>query len=144
MNRSLLVTPFVLLVFVACSTKSSSTPDAGGGGIGVQVDAATTGEGGLVAAPTNVDCTKPANCYHLKCYDAPECAQTPDPGACPVGQVKTIDTSDGGVDGGDSCRACTEADCDGLPGFCCGADVCKNHVECGLFICANIADTCMG
>ena len=43
------------------------------------------------------------------------------------------------ADGGDgACRACTEADCDGLPGFCCGADVCKGHTECNMYICKDI------
>jgi hypothetical protein len=128
-----LVLTLVLVATPSCKAATTSTSAEGG--------TPTTGtDSGVITAPTNIDCTKKENCYHLVCYDAPECADTPDPGACPVGQVKEI-VSDGG-DG--TCRACTEADCDGLPGFCCGADVCKNHVECNLYICKNIEATCMG
>ena len=124
----------VLLAIPSC--KSSSTADMGGVDASPAYDAA----GGPKPVPTNIDCTKKENCYHLQCYEAPECADTPDPGACPIGQVKEI-IADGGAG---ACRACTEADCDGLPSFCCGAEVCKNHVECDMYICKDIEATCMG
>lgn len=125
------------LVFVAASCKStSSTTPTADGSTPPGIDGG--GSSGFVPVPSNVDCSKIENCYHLACYDDPNCQALPDPGNCPVGQVKEINP-----DGGEgACRACTEADCDGLPGFCCGADVCKNHVECGLYVCANIDATC--
>ena len=123
----------VLAAIPSCKSSSTTTPAEGG--------VPSNGfDAGLITAPTNVDCTKKENCYHLFCYDAPECADTPDPGTCPVGQVKEI-LADGGEG---ACRACTEADCDGLPSFCCGADVCKGHTECNMYICKDIDATCMG
>ncbi len=121
----------VALPMLAASCSSSNT--------GTKTDAGADGGGGFTVVPNNVDCSKKENCYHLVCYDDPNCQDVPDPGNCPVGQVRGI-APDGGP--GD-CRACTADDCDGLPGFCCGADVCKNTVECGLYICANIEAQCM-
>ncbi len=128
---------FVVVATPSCKSSSKSTA-VDGGGAGPGLDSGF--DSGLITAPTNVDCTKIENCYHLACYDAPECSSTPDPGACPVGQVKEL-VADGGEG---ACRACTEADCDGLPSYCCGADVCKNHVECGMYICKDIEATCAG
>jgi hypothetical protein len=125
-------------VAVGCTTNNSDA--------GKDASADTsTGDGGLVPAPTSVDCSKKENCYHLVCYDDPNCQDVQNPGGCPIGMVAEINQPDGGTaDGGIACRACTADDCDGLPGYCCGADVCKHSVECGMFVCANIAATCNG
>ena len=114
---------------------------AGKGAGGTTAGAAGTNAGGaggmaLVPIPTNVDCSKPANCYHLACWDDPQCSSTPDPGGCAVGQVKDIGTT--------ACRACTADDCDGLAGFCCGADVCKTNVACFQYLCKDIEAQCAG
>jgi hypothetical protein len=122
---------------VEASVEAGREASAEGGG-----DAAP--ESGPVPDPTNVDCTKPQNCYHLQCYDDPNCSSTPDPGNCPVGQVNDLSQPDGGPDGGQACRPCTADDCDGLSSYCCGADVCKNSVACGMYICAAIDATCTG
>jgi hypothetical protein len=122
MKRYFLAIGLTALGLGGCTTSSDSGADGG--------DAAA------VVMPTNIDCTKVENCYHLVCYDAPACTDVANPGGCAVGQVKDIS--------GGACRACTAEDCDGLPGFCCGSDVCKNTVACGMFICKDIEASCSG
>jgi len=82
------------LVFVAASCKStSSTTPTADGSTPPGIDGG--GSSGFVPVPSNVDCSKIENCYHLACYDDPNCQALPDPGNCPVGQVKEINP-DGG------------------------------------------------
>jgi hypothetical protein len=158
-----------LLAFGACTFVNNTTPspdasvDAASPGMDASVEATVEAsveasnveagrEGGDAAPeasppipdPTNVDCSNPLNCYHLVCYDDPNCSSTPAPGVCPVGQVNDLTKPDGGADGGPACRPCTADDCDGLSSFCCGADVCKNAVACGMYVCAAIDATCGG
>jgi len=118
----------VVVTAIGCTTSNNTTADGGTG---------------LVVAPQNVDCTKVENCYHLACWDDPACGEVQSPGNCPIGMVTDL-TKEAGADGGVACRACTEDDCDGLAGYCCGADVCKNHVECGMFVCKDIEASCNG
>src|SRR5882672_1523209 len=154
-----------LLAFGACTFVNNTTPspdasvDAASPGMEASVEATVEAtveanveagrEGGDAAPeasqpipdPTNIDCSNPLNCYHLVCYDDLICFSTPAPGACPVGQVNDLTKPDGGADGGPACRPCTADDCDGLSSFCCGADVCKNAVACGMYVCAAIDAT---
>lgn len=144
-TRSVALGVFAVLA-VACSSSTQTNSQPADSGVIVTTDAKSevspdvsvgdTPDTAKTPVPRTVDCSKTENCYHLACWDDPNCSSVADPGACKQGQVKDV------VSG--ACRDCTAADCDGLPSFCCGTAACAGSVECDLYICKDIEASCAG